>query len=124
MWFPQDAVAVVGPVPGEPGQDGRGTALLRFELAPGLLSWSAIHCFQGNIQRAGCPDRVGPGGHGSAKGGAPGRGQCTGKRGVPLEQGRLDAMPPSLLSLGRRDSQRDRELGGLLPPGPQYGEPE
>lgn len=56
--------------------------------------------------------------------GAPGEGASARGRGVPPEQGRLDVRPPSLVSLGCRDSQRDRELGGLLPPGPAVREPE
>lgn len=99
-------------------------ALHYYELAQDYFSLVRVHCFQGNIQRVGAPTGSGRGTRecqGRCSGGG---GQCTGKRGVPPEQGRLDMRPPSLVSLGRRDSQRDWELGSLLPPGPAVREPE
>lgn len=97
-------------------------ALHYYELAQDYFSLVRIHCFQGNIQRVGAPTGLGrAGGHGV---GVPREGAGCSRGGGLLQRGGLDVRPLSLVSLGRRDSQRDWELGGLLPPGPAVREPE
>lgn len=97
-------------------------ALHYYELAQDYFSLVRIHCFQGNIQRVGAPTGLGrAGGHGV---GVQREGAGCSRGGGLLQRGGLDVRPLSLVSLGRRDSQRDWELGGLLPPGPAVREPE